>query len=737
MKKKVLSLFLMVSILLSMNIGVFAEEMDFGKTSDDSMNNYFVDQEYDLYTSGVYQGMVKFKKGGIDFTKIDPKTREQYKRNELGRNSVDRMEIQDLYEELDHFANTRWDKDQVSTGNGKKFNKYITYTGQVGKKQVTSQLWARRDLGDENNIDVITVDNEVVAFIQTGRYSMDILVKRGFENVTPLTKYQDPLLSKAENGIIPSGLIYITMSDGVKLGTNVYLPTSTKQGEKVPAIIVRTPYGKEGNARNLLHLVNRGYALVVQDVRGLGDSEGELLVYQNEKNDGNDLIDWVAGQQWCDGNVGAFGASYLGYTANAMATTGNPNLKTVISEVCVGSPFKDISRRNGTIASWGSMSWLMAQSVSNRVDFSIFSGQSIDPYAVCSSRPLGEIPQKFIGKDIPSWSEWENHYYYDEFWEKSDTTMNAKNIKVPMLLISGWHDDDNLGTQELWHALKENNVEGAKMVLGPWPHTSNDWRACNGVEFGDNAIDYDFDTRIIRWFDRYLKGIENGEDKKPKVTYYLEGENQWKTSDDWMPEEAVLTNLYLGDKASGKLPDKTSFRSYVYDPENPIGLMGGFELPVCNEVQDREDCLVYDTDVLTEDVAVAGDFYAEIYASSSAKDTDFIVRVSDVDENGVTRGISSSVMRAEFRKGLKNPELLTPEKIEKFEFIMNFNGYVFKAGHKIRVDISSSNFVEFFPNTNTGINPYENPEPIKATQKIYSGNEYPSHVKIPVLYGAF
>lgn len=320
-----------------------------------------------------------------------------------------------------------------------------------------------------------------------------------------------------------------------------------------------------------------------------------------------------------------------------------------------------------------------------------------------------------------------------------------------MLILSGWYDGDALGVQETWRFLNKYDKAGRRIVLGPWPHGLNAWRDCMDLEFGDNAIDYDFDTRIIRWFDLYLKGIQNGEDKQPRATYYVIGENQWHTSDEWMPKEARLVNLYLdsdghanslnGDGRITLEPAAPGTDSYVYDPEFPCGGEGdGFDDGLicpykCNSRQIRNDVLCYDSPVLEQDVAIAGPLYAELYAASSAVDTDFIVRVSDVNEEGTARNVSFGILRAEFRKGWDKPELLVPGKVEKYEMEMYFYGMVFKKGHKIRIDVSSSELMESFPNTNTGTNPYEDPDPIKATQTIYHGAEYPSHVKLPVLYG--
>ena len=260
----------------------------------------------------------------------------------------------------------------------------------------------------------------------------------------------------------------------------------------------------------------------------------------------------------------------------------------------------------------------------------------------------------------------------------------------------------------------------------------------------------DFDTKILRWFDRYLKDVRNGEDEKPRATYYVVGENEWHTSDDWTPLESKTKNFYISSEGNansmngdGKIvlspPEETGSDKYIYDPLQPCGIQQSFEEDelvspfICNSRQLRSDVLVYDSEMLDEDMAIAGDIYAELYAASSAVDTDFIVRVSDVDEKGIARNLSWGLLRAEFRKGWDKPELLTPGKVEKYEIVMSFNAYVVKKGHKIRIDISSSEVMEVFPNTNTGINPYLDPEPIKATQTIYHGKEYPSHVKLPIL----
>ena len=702
---------------------------------------------FNIYFSGVYNGCVTFTEKGVQVCDVDRRTRAMLKTEPFDktkkRTMIDYLKIQ---EQLKVYSDAKWEGERVKLSNGNEYSRYITFTASVNGAETTSQLWAQRKSSEA--IDIITVNGEIAAFSHPGRISSEIAVLPGYEKITPLIKFDDPLLSKPAYGINHLGNIFVPCRDGTLLATEVFLPEGKTKNEKFPSIVVRTCYGKARDIDRCWHWVCRGYALVIQDVRGRSDSDGLLEPFQNEREDASDLFNWIAEQEWSDGNIGMWGASYLGYTTTSAATSGNPHLKTAISEVNVGSPFYDTARRGGTICSWPLLCWTLAQSVCNRVDHSVFRGESISIEEAVKHRPITEIPQKIIGKESGPWDLWAKHYKYDDFWRHSDNTVHAHKIRIPMLIISGWFDGDAMGVQETWRFLTKHDTPGRRIVLGPWPHGLNAFRDCRDLEFGDNAIDYDFDTRIIRWFDLYLKGIQNGEDKKPRAIYYLTGENQWHESDDWNPVESSPVNLYFsgGGRANSLFGDgrivftpeeKTGYDEYTYDPEQPAGDDGHVEPYHCNHIQIRNDCLVYDTEILENDIAMAGNVYAEFYASPSAVDTDFIVRVSDVDEKGTARKISDNVIRAEFRKGFDKAELLKPGSIEKYEVEMYFHGYIFRAGHKIRIDITSSNYLEFFPNTNTGIDPYLDPKPVIAKNKIYHGKEYPSHVKLPVLYGSF
>ena len=705
---------------------------------------------FNHYRSGVYEGKFEFGGDTLNWQAVDLQSRAQLKTIPFDKSMKESLfDLEALQRDFAMLTGADWSGDRVTLADGARYNRHLTFDGEVNGVTTTGQLWARR--GDPPIMDIVTVGGEVVAFIMPGRISSEMLIREGYEEVTPFRKYSDPLLSRAEYGIRPLGNQFVTTRDGLNLATEVFLPEGAAPGQKFPAIVVRTCYGKARDLSRCTHWVNRGYAFVIQDVRGRSDSDGDLVPFYYERDDAYDLFDWIAAQEWSDGNIGMWGASYLGYTTTAAATSGHPNLRTAISEVNVGSPFfQDTVRRGGAVNSWPLLSWTLGQSVSNRTDFDVFGGKSVNPEEVAKMRPIKDIPNQAIGKRSGPWDIWAEHYRYDEFWEHCDNATYAHNIRVPMLILSGWHDGDALGVQETWRFLTKHDVPGRRIILGPWPHALNAFRDVLETEYGDNAIDYDYDTRTIRWFDRYLKGIDNGEDRQPRATYYLAGEgaNEWLHSDDWNPVEATLTELYLDSDGSansmhgnGRLLAEpvTGSRhdAFVYDPDNADSGDGAFVPSVLNRLQSRQDYLVYDTAVLKEDVAVAGNLSASFFASSSAVDTDFFVTVSDVDEQGVARKISTNGIRAEFRNWPEQPSaLLTPGSIEKYELILHFAGHVFKAGHRIRVDICSADYMTVFPNTNTGIDPYTDPEPIIARQQIHHGSEHPSCVRLPILRGS-
>ncbi|ATF12571.1 hydrolase [Brevibacillus brevis X23] len=649
-----------------------------------------------------------------------------------------------LAQKLLEWEQIDWESDQVvfpESGGHYQRHLSIEGTGPAGQKQ--AWIWAVREAAQP--IDLIICENEVIAFVLTGRGDSVVLAKTGWEDLTPLTMWQDPLLSEVNYGVHHLGRHDVVMRDGVRLATEIWLPAGLAEDQRVPTIFMRTPYGRIDAIFRRLPFVARGYALVVQDTRGREDSEGEWIPLVHERNDGDDSLNWIASQEWSDGNIGMLGGSYVGHVQWAAAASGNPHLKAIFSYVTVGTPYVDIPRKGGTIL--GGLSWIFMMAEKRR---NVAALSRDDWSEVIKVRPIKEIPQKVLGKEIPFWTKWMEHPDGDEFWAMSDWKRHADQVKVPALLVSGWYDDNGMGTSESWEVVSRNVPEHARLILGPWYHKANTTREIHHVPFGNNAIRYDLDVTQLRWFDRYLKGVENGVDQEPRVEYYMVGENEWKTSQTWPPAETTLSNLYLSSGGNANtsggdgtltlsIPGEQAVDTYSYNPldaapylldlsENENSVPENYR-----DVEERADVLVYTSEPLEEEVVIAGEISAVIYASSSARDTDWLVRLCDVDEEGNSIRLSDGIICARYRHSFQEPELLVPGQIECYEIRMTKIANVFRKGHRIRVSVTSGAENFSFPNPNTGNDLATETETLIAVQRVYHDSRYPSHIKLPLL----
>lgn len=702
--------------------------------------------EMNLYCSGVFDGVAHFKRSGLMIQYMDQRTR--FLQTPMTPRTEDfiTMDLQGIWEKCPQFQETVWEGDEVRLPCGDVYSRHITCKDGRGR---TSQVWAQR-LADPA-LDIITLDGKVIAFLVSNRYGMELAVVAGCEELTPLAQYgADSLLSKPTYGVECLGIQQAVMRDGVKLAQRVYLPEGGAPGAKWPTILVRSCYTKERCAYKLSKYVNKGYALVMQDVRGRGDSEGELDPFAFERDDGSDTIDWIASQPWSDGNVGMWGASYLGHVVVQAATSGNPHLKCVIDEVNVGSPFIDTVRRGGALCSQPLLCWALAQSSGQRPNM-YYMSDTVDWAPMMDIRPLSSLVDKVLGEGHGElWRKWTTYDEENAWWQRCNFTRSFDGVRAPMLVISGWYDGDGLGVSETWRGLTKYDVPGRKLVLGPWEHGPNTTRDIEGVAFGNNAIIYNFDINNLRWFDHYLKGVNNGIDTEPRATYYVVGENQWYTSDDWNPTEAKEMCLYMESDGhanscwgDGRLVweslDKEGYDEYHYDPRAPfsdlVSEQVGHRSPINYKGHEQgHDMLVYTSEPLERDTVLAGEVSAEFFASSSARDTDWIVRITAVDGEGNSRQLSENVLRAKFRDGFEAVKLLESGKVERYELLMESNGWLLSKGHRIRVQVQSSSKNLVFPNTNTGENPADDMGAVVAVNRIYHGGRYPSCVKLPLIF---
>lgn len=614
-------------------------------------------------------------------------------------------------------------------------------SGQIyAKHEDYENIYAGRK--GANPADILFMDGDLRAFIAAGREWTSVLVQGGYEKYTPLALWDRQDISEASRPVRHLGTVMTPTRDGTALAAEVWLPSGTGPFN---TILVRTPYGRL-NYKNFFRYVMRGYAVCVQDVRGRGGSGGEWVPKYHEMNDGSDTIDFIAAQSWSNGRVGMIGASYLGCTQWSAAASGNPRLLALVSIVTSGDPFTDLPRKGGALAS-GVMAW--AFSVKDR-DFDSSQMNRQDWAELLKLRPLKDIPAKIFGEDIGFWSKWCAHECYDDFWASCDWYASRDKIKAPAMIVSGWYDDNGMATAQALQATENYAAKDRKVILGAWMHNSNSRREIHGIPFSNNCIRYDLDVLYQMWFDNKLKGTDNGVDRGNPVEYYMAGKNKWLNCRNWPPEQASGRRLYLscrgganGSGGDGRLlsrPESAeACSSYIFDPLNPAPhLIDISENEICvpedyREMEKRNDVLVYTSDGLDEDMMLAGDVYAEFYASSTAPDTDFVVRLTDVDEAGCSIRLCDGLLRAKFRNGFDKIDLLTAGKVEKYVIRATKIAWTIKKGHRIRLQITSGaeNFI--FPNPNTGNNFFEDTEANICANTVYNGGAYASHITLPVL----
>ncbi len=598
---------------------------------------------------------------------------------------------------------------------------FITSSGeQFSKRREEAYIQRNKKFGK----DLLYEQGKIYGVLMPGRDYTAVLAEDGKEEKTVLKAWSN--LSFQEIFQVKfHGTFFVETRDGERLATDVYLPVR-EAGEnvgKVPAVLVRTPYGKGNHVEMYYRFVQRGYAVVIQDTRGREDSTGRWQPNYYEVEDGDDTLNWIAAQDWSDGQAAMTGGSYLGYVQWAAAASGNPHLKAMLSSVCAGSAFADLPRRGGCFTS-GMLAWAFAMS-EQRMREDLMCREDWDD--VLDLRPLETIPEKALGREIPFLTEWLKHEDLDEFWKKSSWKERYSGAPVPALIMSGWFDDNGMGTTEALDLVRDWPEGTWKAILGPWKHSGNAEYDLHGIPMGEDALRYDIDLICMMWLEHFLKGVENGIEKSPKVLYYTLGEKRWKTSETWPPQCVKIQRMDLYSEKN----------SYVYDPDCPathIIDMSENELEVpedYTEEEKREDYLIYSTEVLKEPVTVTGDLQVHLFVSCDCPDTDFVFRLLDVDENGKSVKLADGVISAKYRKGFERPVYMEAGNIYEIPLRTTKISNTFLPGHRIRFTVTSSakNFI--FPNSNTE-NGFNSEKRQKAHITVHQEGEFCSYVELPI-----
>ena len=550
--------------------------------------------------------------------------------------------------------------------------------------------------------------------------------------------------------------VQVPMRDGVQLSTDVYRPVAGRMpGEEVeaerrfPVLLTRTPYSNgssPGTVERFRRMASYGYVVLNQDVRGRYDSEGDWYPYINESNDGYDTHQWAGVQPWSNGKVGSFGGSYLASTQFMAASLRSPYLKAMAPRVTPFNYYHDTAYVGNALSLASRIGWALGIGARTGQDRPENWEEKL------MHLPLITL-DRHLGWNLPHWQDWIRHPSYDPYWRAIDFEAQIPEMDVGVFNVGGWYDIFLKGTLVSYVGLNERAAtetarQGQKLLIGPWPHGVNR-RELGELDYGPDAV-IDLDGLERRWMDHWLKGEDNGILDEPRVRIFVMGENRWRDENEWPLARTQYTKYYLHNQGNAnslngngtlsvQIPNQEPSDSFVYDPENPVPTVGGSNMTITpgafdqRDVEQRDDVLVFTTEPLETDTEVTGPITVTLYAASSATDTDFTAKLVDVYPDGRAYNLQDGIIRARYRASSRTPTLIEPGTIYEYTIDLWATSNLFKQGHRIRVDISSSNFPRFDRNPNTG-NPFGMDAELQpATQTIYHDGQYPSHITLPVI----
>ncbi|MGH2457310.1 MAG: CocE/NonD family hydrolase [Chloroflexota bacterium] len=540
----------------------------------------------------------------------------------------------------------------------------------------------------------------------------------------------------------------VPMRDGVLLSADLYRPV----GEgRWPAALCRTIYDSQQQRYVdwAYRFAQNGYAALIQDCRGRYDSDGVWDPYVCETADGYDTQQWLGQQPWCDGQIGTFGVSYLGFTQVLPAPLRSPYARALV-------PIANQQDNYGHLYCDGVLQ------LQNAIHFARIGNRTMRS----TSYPLLDLDSIYRRlplisalddvADCPAYRLFVSHSTFDEYWKSYSLRDKYGEVDVPAYFITGWYDNlvhEGFKLFAGWKSQARSAETRAttKLLVGPWTHSLLGSAAPFGdLDFGPVA-QVDIPGEHLRWYDRRLRGLDTGIDRQGALRIFVMGENVWRDEAEWPLARTRFTPYYLrgqgransrfGDGELSRTPpgDEPPDR-FTDDPDNPVPTQGGQSMFIDNTgprdrraIERRDDVLVYSTPPLEREVEVTGPIEVTLYAASSAVDTDFTATLVDVHPNGLAIILSEGIVRARFRDSLERPTPIEPGRVYPYRIAIWETSNLFKAGHRIRLEIASSNFPRFDRNLNTGGDPATDTEWRIAEQTVFHRSEYPSQVTLPVI----
>jgi uncharacterized protein len=566
---------------------------------------------------------------------------------------------------------------------------------------------------------------------------------------TPRERF-DALVAKLGATETPVFEVGIPVRDGIELAADVYLPAPAER--PAPAIVQSTPYDKSNEswfAPEARFYQARGYAYVIHDSRGRGKSEGEWRAFVNDGPDGHDVIEWVASQEWCTGRVGTTGISYDGWTQWAIANEQPAHLTCMISTAAAGRWMQEIPYSFGVFQLYF-VWWL--RGVRRRITQAYGGGpfEEVDWDSVFRQLPVGAMAE-FIQPTGSSWQDWMRHDRLDEYWEAIRFDQTYADMNVPCLHVNGWFDIEDLqGGMHHYMGMVGASRAAAEqfLIVGPWSHVNTRFphRSYGGLDFGEAAA-LEVEEIHLRWFDHWLKELDNGIPTEPRARLFETGTNRWLEGSAYPRSTSEGTLFLEWDGATGSLssrpPEDESKRSFVYDPDDPVPtLIDVRNYPLEDYPLDqapleaRPDVLSYTSAELHEEIAVSGWPRLELYAATDGDDTDWHVKITDVFPDGRSMRVASGCLRGSHCESLSEPKPLTPDVVYRFPIELNPVQHAFLPGHRIRVTVTSSDFPWFARSLNRfgPISTLDDPRPARNT--VMHSPERRTCIHLPIDHGS-
>jgi len=554
--------------------------------------------------------------------------------------------------------------------------------------------------------------------------------------------------------------VRVPMRDGVELSTDLYLPEAKGP---FPVILARTPYDNTGHALKGKAYARRGYAFVAQDCRGRYDSDGEFYPWHQEADDGYDTLEWIGRQRWCNGRAGMIGGSYVGLVQWLAAIRGSRFLKCIVPRVCTSNFFDSPNYSGGAFQLALNMLWGLTMTGRSRAPV-----EHLDWPTLFRTLPLIRADEA-VGCRLKFWRDWVRHSRYDDYWAQVDVEDKYHLIQVPALIMGGWYDLYSKQTFVNFAGMRQRGGtrqarEGTRLIVGAWPHPLSASTKAGDVDFGLDS-QAPLEEMELQYVDYWLRGRKGWKRDLPApsearqageapMRIFIMGANRWRGEHEWPLARTQWTPFYLHSRGHANTLDGDGWLSpdppgdepadrFLYDPRDPVPTIGGNNCCRPDIVpygpydqrpaERRRDVLVFSTPPLDRDLEVTGPIIVKLFASSSAPDTDFTAKLVDVLPDGYAMNLCDGIIRARYRQSFTRAALLHPGVVYEFTIDCWVTGNLFKKGHRIRLDISSSNFPRFDRNPNTG-HPLGLDALLRpARQTVFHNRRYASHVLLPVI----